>query len=230
MRFKTRQLEENACNLYPAKRSPMRCFIGGKTVHKKWKHLLNSSHKGIKKMHASQCGDSDTSRNKMESVWRWFQLLLSCKRKDTEVKQNLTSNLGFCSTSQCQSKTSCWPATFLRNGKLTLVRIWLGTRDQFVAECSSYKNYLHQQAPSECCRLSSEEGETARESAQQNLTWCIQWEKDVRVRTKPVIYWQVSEGWLRNFQKLGENLKDYLSGDKNKTVPAGGGEGERKYL
>jgi len=70
MRFKTRQLEENACNLYPAKRSPMRCFIGGKTVHKKWKHLLNSSHKGIKKMHASQCGDSDTSRNKMESVWR----------------------------------------------------------------------------------------------------------------------------------------------------------------
>jgi len=70
MLSKTRQLEENASNLYPAKRSPMGCFIGDKTAHKKWKHLLNNSHKELKKMNASQCGDPDASRNKMESVWR----------------------------------------------------------------------------------------------------------------------------------------------------------------
>jgi len=35
MLLKTRQLEENACNLYPAKRSHICCINGGKTVQKK---------------------------------------------------------------------------------------------------------------------------------------------------------------------------------------------------
>ena len=38
-----------------------------------------------------------------------------------------------------------------------------------------------------------------------------------------VISWQVSEGLWRNFQKVGENLKDYFSGDKKK-CPGGGDE------
>lgn len=140
--------------------------------------------------------------------------------KEMEGKQNLTWSLGFCTTAQCQSKTSCWPATFLRNWKLTLVRIWLGNRDHFVTECSSYENSLHQTTLSDCCRLSIEEGDTARESAQQNLTWYIQWERFVRVS------WQVSEGLWRNFQRVGENLKDYFSGDTKKKYARWGGGGE----
>jgi len=41
--------------------------------------------------------------------------------KEMEGKQTLTLSLDFCTTSQCQSKTSCWRATVLRNWKLTLV-------------------------------------------------------------------------------------------------------------
>jgi len=66
----TCQFEENACNLYAAKPSPMCCLIGGKTVHNKWEHLLNNSHTELWKMNASQCGDPDASRNKRENDWR----------------------------------------------------------------------------------------------------------------------------------------------------------------
>ena len=108
MLLKTHHLEENACDLYPAKRSPMCCFIGGKTVHKKWKHLLNSSHIELKKMNASQWGDPDASHNKKRSLIEGdFYCYFLGNGKEMEGKQNLTSSLGFRTTSQYQSKTSC---------------------------------------------------------------------------------------------------------------------------
>jgi hypothetical protein len=90
----TRHFEENSCSLYPAKRSPVCCFIGGRTVYKKWKYLLNNSHTELKKMNANQCGDPDTSRDKRESDWSWFKLLLPWKRTRSGRKTKFDFEFG----------------------------------------------------------------------------------------------------------------------------------------
>jgi hypothetical protein len=144
-----------------------------------------------------------------------------------EGKRNLTLSLDFRTTLQCQSKSSYWGTTVLKNWKLTLVRIWIGTSDQFVNGCSSYENLLHQPAPSDCCRLSSKVGDrSGKRPAELDLIClmgkvCEGWDKT------RLFFWQVSEGLLRNFQKMDENIKITFHETK-KNRAGGGGRGELK--